>query len=50
MQTPSLQTIIMLIKLENTSNNVPSKEKDLFTNNTEGSLKDEYLKKLNDSK
>ena len=37
-------------KTENTSNNVSLKEEDLSTNNTEGSLKEEYLKKINNAK
>lgn len=33
-----------------TSNNVPAKEEEPSINNTEGSLKEQYLKKLNDTK
>ena len=50
MQTPSLKTIINANETENTSNNVSLKEEDLSTNNTEGSLKEEYLKKINNAK
>ena len=35
---------------EGTSNNVPAKEEDPSTNHSEGSLKEEYLKKLNNTK
>lgn len=37
-------------KTEDTSNNVSVKEEAPFTNNTEGSLKEEYLRKLNNIK
>lgn len=37
-------------KTEDTSNNVPAKEEDSSTNNTEASLKEAYLKKLNETK
>lgn len=37
-------------KTEDTSNNVPAKEEDSSTNNTEASLKEAYLKKLNEAK
>lgn len=37
-------------KKVDTSSNVPGKEEGLSTNQTEGSLKEKYLKKLNDTK
>ncbi|ETI68341.1 lysozyme inhibitor LprI family protein [Neobacillus vireti] len=37
-------------KIVDTSNNVPAKEEDASTNNSTASLKENYLKKLNDTK
>ena len=37
-------------KTEDTENHVPVKEEDPSTNHTEGSMKEEYLKKLNNTK